>query len=287
MKKRILIVLASVQLFVVIVAFVPFVSEHLLVKGYGLPTRVDGLNKGGIRVFDLTHPLLEGIPAFPGSSPFFLEKVADYKDGYFANRFCSPEHFGTHLDAPAHFIKGGATVDALSPSTLVSSLVLVNLREKVRKQSAYAVRADDFRQWEREHRGIREGDVVVLHTGWADRWGNPQSYRNEAGGVMQFPGLSEEGARFLVSRGVRGVGIDTLSIDPGPSQAFAAHRILMEAGIYAVENLANLAELPFGQPSTRPFSPAGGEASEGLIVIAPLPIKGGSGSPCRVFALFP
>lgn len=134
------------------------------------------------------------------------------------------------------------------------------------------LRVEDVTAWEREHGRIPAGAVVLLHTGWGRFWMNFDRYKNQdARGRLHFPGYSPAAARFLVEeRKVRGLSIDTLSIDPGTSRDFAVHHIVNGAGKYGLENVANLAKLP-----PRGFT----------LVVAPLKVEAGTGGPTRVLAL--
>jgi kynurenine formamidase len=126
--------------------------------------------------------------------------------------------------------------------------------------------------WESRNGAIPRGVVVLFATGWDARWPDRKSYMNERGGVKHFPGLSVELARYLVERNVAGIGIDTASVDYGPSQKYEAHNITNPANIYHIENARNLTRLP----------PTGF-----TVVVAPINLAGGSGGPTRVFALLP
>lgn len=224
--------------------------------------------RGGI---DLTQTLAPGIPYFPGGVPFDVAPVATHEaDGYAARYFTTGEHTGTHVDAPAHFDPRGATVEEIPVDRLEAPLVVVDVRPQVRYAWDYAVSPEDVEAHERAHGRIRPGSFVAFLTGWSAFWGDPERYRNAGQtGAMRFPGISGPTARLLADRGVVGVGIDTLSLDPGPSADFAAHKVLSARGIYIVENLARLADVP----------PVGAR-----IVVAPLPIGDGSGAPARVWA---
>ena len=114
---------------------------------------------------------------------------------------------------------------------------------------------------------------MLLRTGWASRWPDQARYRNmDAQGVMHFPGYSVEAAKLLIARGAVGLGIDTLSIDFGPSKDFEVHRVDLPANLYNLENLASLDALP--------------EAGA-FVIAAPIKLEGGSGGACRMFALLP
>ena len=227
------------------------------------------------RVVDLTHPLDARMPLWPGGQPLELTPSAAIdRDGCYMNIFKLGEHTGTHIDAPAHFVSGQITVERIAPERFVGPAVVVRVREKAAGNADYAAARADFEAWEARHGRIPAGAIVVLDTGWAARWGDPPTYVNaDARRVMHFPGYSDDAARFLsADRGVAALGIDTFSVDPGASTTFGVHHIFLGAGGYQIENLANVDSLP--------------EAGATLIV-APLPIAGGSGSPARVLAIVP
>jgi kynurenine formamidase len=234
-----------------------------------------GIPSGRTHVVDLTYAINAHLPVWPGSKrPFEAEVVASpEKDGYFARRFSMLEHYGTHLDAPAHFPPGKLFLDQIPASRLFGPAVVIDVRGEVAKNPDYRLTAARIERWERKHGRISPGAIVLLRTGWAARWPNQARYRNEdARGVMHFPGYSVAAARLLIDRKVSGLGIDTLSIDYGPSKNFAVHRLTLPAGLYHLENLANLDQLP----------PTGA-----FLIVAPIKLEGGSGGPVRVFAILP
>lgn len=245
-----------------------------LAQAQGLLERV---LSGRGRIVDLTHRLSPAIPYWPGPTyrPFEFRTIATLeRDGVFSGFFAMPEHMGTHLDAPNHFVAGQASVDQLRPEQLIAPAVVLDVREKVARDPDYQLSVLEIRQWERRYGRIPSGAVVFLYTGWDARWNDPEAYRNrDAHGVMHFPGFSPEAAEFLVrERQIRGIGIDTLSVDYGPSKDFRVHHIMHGAGKYHLENVARLGDLP----------PRGA-----VIIAGVLPIEGGSGGPVRLFALVP
>lgn len=224
---------------------------------------------------DLTHTINGKVPTYePGqNSDFHLKTVATVaKDSYFAREFSMPEHYGTHIDAPAHFIAGLWTVDQIPAERLLAPLVILNVEAKARQNPDYQVSPDDIADWEKEHGQIPQGAVVVTRTGWGSRWNSPADYRNaDAKGTLHFPGYSQDAARFLVEgRNVVGLGIDTLSIDYGPSKDFPVHKYTLSHSLYHLENVANLELVP----------PSGA-----MVVVAPIKLEGGSGGPVRILAL--
>lgn len=226
-------------------------------------------------VVDLTHTLDEGVPTYEPAdqSPFRAKTVATLeRDGYFAREICLPEHFGTHIDAPAHFAPGLWTVDQIPAERLVASLVVFDVTRKPDKNPDYQVSIDDIADWEKEHGQIPPASVVIARTGWDLRWNSVKNYRNaDQNGTLHFPGYSLEAARFLVEgRNTIGLGIDTLSIDYGPSKDFPVHKYTLSHSLYHLENVANLGGVP---------------QSGAAIVVAPAKIKGGSGGPVRILVL--
>ncbi|MGH9601919.1 MAG: cyclase family protein, partial [Terriglobales bacterium] len=180
-------------------------------------------------VYDLTHPESEKFPNWEGSqkSPFEAKKLGDMeRDGYFTRTFCTQEHFATHMDAPAHFAVGRWTVDQVPPERLVGPLVVLNVAPKIPTNADYQITVDDVALWEQANGKIPAGAIVLAHTGWAKRAGSMKDYRNaDASGGMHFPGYSIEAVKFLVEgRSVVGLGIDTLSVDYGPSKTYPVHK---------------------------------------------------------------
>lgn len=226
-----------------------------------------------LRIVDLTHPLSEKYPAWPGDAKPFEAKLnaTIAKDGYFTRHVSFLEHFGTHLDAPAHFVAGQATVDQIPAEKLFAPAVVLDVRAESEKNADYLLAVNKIAAWEKAHGKIPVGAVVLLRTGWVKRWPDEARYRNaDASGAMHFPGFSVEAIQALIARKVVGLGIDTLSIDFGASKDFAGHKASHAAGLYHLENLADLSALP--------------EAGATLVV-APIKLEGGSGGPARVFAI--
>jgi kynurenine formamidase len=150
---------------------------------------------------------------------------------------------------------------------------VLDVRVEGAKDADYQLPAARVEEWERRHGRIPIGTIVLLRTGWASRWPDAQKYRNQdAQGKMHFPGFSLEAANLLIERKVSGLGCDTMSVDYGASGDFAVHHLALGAGLYHLENLADLS----GLPETGAF-----------LVVAPIKLEGGSGGPVRVFALLP
>lgn len=225
---------------------------------------------------DLTHVLSPDFPVFPSFEPMRVTTLVTVRaNGFYANRWDLGEHTGTHLDAPAHFVdrEGIWTADEVPPERLIAPLVVIHIHERAARDPDAWVTVDDLLAWERRYGRIPDGAAVCMHSGWETRVGDASAYRNaDAGGTMHFPGFSPEAAEWLVhERSVVGVGVDTLSLDIGPSTDFKVHLTVLGANVWGLENLANLASVP----------PAGAT----LIVGAPR-VRRASGGPCRVLAVW-
>jgi kynurenine formamidase len=236
---------------------------------------LEGVSSGKTRVIDLSYAISDKLVAWPGDEKAFEAKAnaTVEKDGYFTRSFWMLEHYGTHLDAPAHFPPGKATVDQIPANKFFGPAVVIDVRAEAAKDADYRLTVARVEEWEKHHGRIPEGAIVLLRTGWSSRWPDTKKYRNQdAQGKMHFPGYSTEAAKFFVDRKVSALGCDTLSIDYGASTDYAAHRVALGAGLYQLENLSDLSELP--------------EAGA-FLVVAPIKLEGGSGGPVRVFALLP
>jgi kynurenine formamidase len=237
---------------------------------------------GKVRIVDLTHAYDETTLYWPTSpSAFDLKTLADgmTPGGYYYSSyaFCTPEHGGTHLDAPVHFAKNGKAMGELPLAQLVAPAVVIDVTAQAAGDAAYLVSRANVEAFERAHGRIPAGSMVLVRTGWSQRWPNRKQYFGDDtpgdASKLRFPGYGEDAARLLVEeRRVAVLGIDTASIDHGPSTTFIAHRIGAAAGVANLENLTNLDALP----------------PTGAVVIAlPMKIAKGSGGPARVVALVP
>jgi kynurenine formamidase len=227
------------------------------------------------KLVDLTHLLGDGIPDFHGDPHAFKYRTAFTiaKDGCADGSYETPEHLGTHIDAPCHFSEGGASIDQLPASRLIVPCVVIDARQEVAADPDYCLTMEKIQTFEKDGQ-IPPNSAVLLLTGWSDRWSKPDTYRNaDAKGTMHFPGFGGEAADLLVNdRHVAYLGIDTLSLDPGNSTKYPVHNKALSRGLYLIENLDSLAKLP---------------ARGAMLVCAPLRIKNGTGSQSRVFAILP
>jgi kynurenine formamidase len=229
---------------------------------------------------DLTHTFDATTIYWPTAGGFeFVQDQKGMTPGgfwYEANTIRTAEHGGTHLDAPVHFAKDAPAADAIPLARFVGPAVVVDVRERCRADADYEIRLEDLLAWEARHGAIPAGAIVLLCTGWSSRWPDAKAYLGtaergqQAALQLHFPGLHPAAARWLANeRAIDAVGIDTASIDHGPSRAFHSHRELGKRGIPAFENVANLDRLP---------------AVGATVVALPMKIGGGSGGPLRIVA---
>jgi kynurenine formamidase len=226
------------------------------------------------RAVDLTHELSPEIPLFPGAEPMRITTLVTVRqNGYYGNRLDLWEHSGTHMDAPAHFVEGAPTAEKLPLSALIAPLAVIHIHEKAAKDPDAQVTVDDILAYERQYGRLPKGAFVAMHSGWESRWRDPKAFLNQdASGTLHFPGFSPEAAAFLVQeREIVGIGVDTLSLDFGPSKDFKTHVTVLGAGKYGLENLANLAQVP----------PSGA-----LLFVGGPKHKGASGGPVRAVAVW-
>src|SRR5438477_9257874 len=179
---------------------------------------LDGIVTDKTRVIDLSYALNDKLVPWPSDAKAFEAKVnaTVEKNGYFTRSFWMLEHYGTHMDAPAHFPPGTTTVDKIPAEKFFGPAVILDVRSESDRDPDYELTLKRIEAWEANHGKIPAGAIVLLRTGWASRWPDVARYRNQdANGKMHFPGFSVEAAKVLLERKVSGLGCDTLSIDPG------------------------------------------------------------------------
>jgi kynurenine formamidase len=254
--------------------------EALLATAFVVALAGAALGGEAKRLLDLTYAFEESTLHWPTAKPFKLEKAHEGRTPqgfwYASYDYSASEHVGTHLDSPFHFAEGRWTTDQIPLDRLIGPAVVIDVSRSAAKDRDYLLQPSDIARWEKRHGRLARGVIVLIRTGWGRYWGDRKAYfGSDAPGDVEnlhFPGVSREAAELLVRRGVRAVGIDTPSIDHGPSRDFIAHRIFGEANVPVFENVANLDRLP----------------AEGARVYAiPMKIKGGSGAPLRIFAELP
>lgn len=251
-----------------------------------LPELVAALATGSVRVVDLTNRLEASTPTLRLPEPFSnlidfsLETVSEYNEpGPFwkhAN-IHTGEHIGTHIDAPVHWISGreGHDVSQLPPARLVGPAVVLDFSAEAAADPDFLIDVADIERWEAEHGAFEPNTWLLLRTGWDKFSDSQEAFLNADETGSHTPGCTAALAEWLAGRAeISGVGVETVGIDAGRGAEldppFPMHYHLLGADKYGITSLQNLASLP-----TR----------GAVIVVAPLPIVGGTGSPTRVFAL--
>jgi kynurenine formamidase len=243
------------------------------------------LVEGAVRVVDLTSPLHEGTPvlALPPemgqTARFELEEISRYDDrgpAWYWNNFRTGEHTGTHLDAPNHWISGRDLDDVsqIPPERLVGPALVIDKTQEVAGNADFLLDVADLEDWQDEHGAMPAGSWLIYRTGWSARVDDEAAYANADEQGPHTPGLTPAAARYLAESDVLGIGVETVGTDAGGAfgfdPPFPCHQLLLGANKYGLTQLRNVDLLP---------------ARGAIVVAAPLPIIGGSGSPCRVLAL--
>ena len=211
-----------------------------------------------MKVIDLTLTISEKIPTFPGSpKPHFIEWETIPKNGYNLELLFLSTHTGTHIDAPFHFVKNGKKIHEITPERLVNEAVLI----RIGKNSNRSISRTDIQNFEQKNGKIESGSTVIFHTGW-------QKNLNKKFYFTENPGLSVSAAKYLVSKKINMVGIDSPSIDLGTDSKFSVHHVLAKNNILIVENLANLNKI---------------KSNNFHLITSPLKLKNATGSPIRAF----
>lgn len=233
----------------------------------------------GKKVIDLTYSFNDKTIYWPTAKSFEHTQVAwgktDAGYWYSSANFAASEHGGTHLDAPIHFAEKGWTNDSIPVDRLMGPAVVIDVTSACAKNPDYQLTVKDLESWEQKNGMIPQDSIVLLRTGWGKFWPDKKKYLGNDKPAdatnLHFPAYSKEAAEFLSKqRRVKGVGLDTASLDPGTSKDFIAHQIFNSANIYGLENVANLDLLP----------------EKGALLIAlPMKIEGGTGGPVRIIAL--
>jgi kynurenine formamidase len=247
---------------------------------------LDALATGSVDIVDLTQPLTETTPVIKLPPPFAntpglsREEISHYDDrgpAWAWYTLTIGEHVGTHLDAPIHWVTGKDDKDVASvpPTSLIGPACVIDKTKETEQDNGYLLTVEDLEAWEQENGRIPDNAWVLLRTGWQSRAQDETAFLNvqEAGPVT--PGPDVDASRWLANeRPISGFGTETVGIDAGSAGGFdppfPLHNFLLGAGKLGLTQLANLDRLPI---------------TGALIVVSPLKLVGGTGSPSRVFAL--
>lgn len=245
------------------------------------PPLPSGIDLSTARLIDLSYTYDDDTLYWPTSEAGFeLEELA-YGDesGYFysAYSFCTPEHGGTHLDAPIHFADGGRTAGEIPVRQLIAPGIVIDMSEAASADADAQLSLDTVTAWEERNGAIPEGAIVILRTGWGSRWPEAQPYLGDDtpgdASNLHFPAYGAESARYLVEeRRVGALGVDTASIDSDQQADFIVHQIAAGAGVPSLENVAYVDELP---------------EKDFWVIALPVKIGKGSGGPVRIVAVLP
>ncbi len=251
-----------------------------------LESLVEALAGGTVDIVDLTAPLSSQTPIlmlppeFGQTATFELEEISRYDErgpAWYWNNFRSGEHTGTHFDAPNHWVTGKDKDDVASvpAGRLVAPAAVLDFSVEAAADPDFLLEVDHIRAWEERHGSLPTGGWLFYRTGWEVRSGSQEAFLNADETGPHTPGLSPECARWVAEEsGVIGLGVETVGTDAGVAHSFTppfpCHSSLMGSDKYGLTQLQNLALLP----------PAGA-----VVVVGPLRIVSGSGSPARVLAL--
>ncbi len=236
------------------------------------------------RYVDLTHAFEPGIPRWPGfpdemrKTIYWYEKRPDTVGaGFFSEVFTHVGQWGTHVDPPAHFIKGLRTVDQIDLKELILPLAVVDVHSESEKNPDYNLTAERLKKWEADHGQIPVGTFVAMRTDWSKRWPDSAKMENkDAKGVAHYPGWSLPALKFLYEeRKITASGHETTDTDPGIATTkddYSLETYILSTNHYQIELLTNLDQVP--------------ESGAVVVVSFPKP-KGGSGFPARVFSILP
>ena len=247
---------------------------------------IGAVRSGAVEIIDLTAPLLSSTPIlqlpapFANTIPFRLEEISRYDDrgpAWYWNDIHTGEHTGTHLDAPVHWVTGRDSLDVSQvPLTqLIAPAAVLDFSTEAQADPDFLLEVDHIRAWESEHGPLPDGGWLIFRTGWDSRSADQEQFLNANDTGPHTPGVSVECATWLARQApIIGVGVETVGTDAGAAHSFdppfPCHQSLLGAGKFGLTQLQNVALLPL---------------TGALIVTAPLPIIGGSGSPTRALAL--
>lgn len=213
---------------------------------------------------DLTHTVHEDIPTWSGESGFSMLLTSNYDKLFRTQEFCCVGGLGTHMDAPAHIIKNGKTIAELPLESLIAPVHIIYIN--THQEADYAFTIQDIKDYEEKYGAITPKSLVILYSGWGEKWANPQEYRNpDKSNILHFPRLSEEAAKYLLDKDIAGIAVDTLSPD-GADYNFPVHKLFLADNKIIIENLVYKRGLP---------------EVGAMLICLPLKLQDGTESPIR------
>jgi len=240
---------------------------------------------GSVEVIDLTSPLHSGTPILQlppemgQTATFQLELISNYDEkgpAWYWNNFHTGEHTGTHLDAPNHWITGKDLDDVsqIPVKRLIGAAAVIDKTDDVAANPDYCLTLQDVLDWEAANGPLPDKGWMLFRTGWSKYGDDPKAFANADENGPHTPGVTPEAAEYISKTGILGWGVETVGTDAGGAfgfePPFPCHTLFMGANKYGVTQLRNLDKLP---------------THGAIVIVAPLPIVKGSGSPCRVLAL--
>jgi len=251
-----------------------------------LSALAEAIRSATVDVIDLTAPLSSSTPVlklpepFGNTVSFTLHEISRYDErgpAWYWNDITTGEHTGTHFDAPVHWVTGrdGQDVSQVPLNRLIAPAAVIDFSAQAAADADFLLEVDHIKGWESQHGALPEGGWLLYRTGWDARSRDQDTFLNANETGPHTPGVSVECARWLAQEApVIGFGVETVGTDAGAAHSFdppfPCHSMMLGAGKYGLTQLQNLARLP---------------ATGAVVIVLPLPITGGSGSPCRALAL--
>lgn len=215
------------------------------------------------KIIDLTHRIEEDMPVFPGTEkPILKEVIIVDKFEFREKKLTMFSHTGTHMDAPYHLLKEGETLDQIPAQRFVGSITLIDLSEHVKdykNKSSYQVPVELLKTYKES---LVQSEFLLLKTDWNEKWGTKDYFES-------FPAITKEAAQFLVKCGIKGYGVDAISVDLMETNSYEVHNCLLGSGLILIENLTNLDKIKTGD----------------TLIVLPLKIKDSDGSPVRAIII--
>lgn len=208
-----------------------------------------------MKTIDLTHLIKEKMTVYPGTEPPIIVRATSLEsDGFREAKISMYSHTGTHIDAPAHMIRGGKYLDELSTNSFIGSATVIDVTQLNVIDDIFLLKYENI---------LNKIDFVIFKTGYERYWGS-----NEYFGKFQT--LTIKAAEYLTKYNLKGIGVDAISIDSMDTIDFPIHNILLSKNIISIENLCNLDSI---------------DRDEFILSVLPLKLIDADGSPVRAIAI--